>query len=376
MEREIFQLSDLYSKLSEEWSEEHWFRGQTQEYPGPLWPSQDRSCFSSVDCITITDDSRVRRTGHRFHLRTCFLDWTVFENEARYLEALKRSQIKLFIIQQIRNALGYALGEAFAQQVGLRSEGLDVTRDAKVALFFACFEWTGRGYTLKRKFDQPSVVYRWIVQQQNWSFEDLNRYDFYSCPNLVPVQDVLKCFSSHEPDVDSEGSIDDYRSAIRWGLEFDLDEIRGKRPYHLIRFRDADIANSRIERQHAGLLFPDVVPGTDFLRRHSVTSSQVAKEIGQGMFVEDLSQNATCEKFLLKADDIRKEEGILPRDPREIFPDHDFLFFVLRGWVKSLVQNPYGTLPVFFGEGVPSEVPWDELMQVLLSDDAESRYFV
>jgi len=290
---------------------------------------------------------------------------------------LKRNQIKLFLIDQIRNALGYAITEAFAQQSGLRSEGLDVTRDVKVAFFFACFEWTGRGYKLKCKFNQPSVIYRWAIQNEHWSFADLNRYDFYSCPNLIPVQDILAYFRSHDPDVDSRASLYNYKSAIRWNLfDFDLDQIRGNRPYHLIKFRDADVANSRVERQRAGLLLPDTVQGIEFLQRHSVNSSQVANEIGCGMFVEDLSQNMTCEKFYFHADDIDNEQWVSVIDPTELFPKNDFLFSVLRDWAKSFVQNKYGTLPIFFGENVPRNVKWDELIQLLLSDDAESRYFV
>ena len=133
-----------------------------------------------------------------------------------------------------------------------------------------------------------------------------------------------------------EDSIDSYREAINWNtFYFDLDEIRGKRPFHLINFPRSLVPNSRVIRQHAALLNPDGVRSEEFLRRHSVESPQVLQELQMGMFVEDLAKNSS-------------------------------------GWLRTLVQNPYGTVPLF--DGMP-DMDFGEFLRRLVNE-YETTLFV
>src|SRR4051812_30652810 len=134
-----------------------YYRGQSREFAGPLWPSQYRALFRSNDCLTFDQELTLRKSGSRFHLRLSSSDWTPFPDAAAYYASVAEAQVKLFVIRHLRNALGYPLGEACFQQAGWRSEGLDVTSDVKVAMFFALHEWTGSGYRRKPDAAPPSV---------------------------------------------------------------------------------------------------------------------------------------------------------------------------------------------------------------------------
>ncbi len=77
-------------------------------------------------------------------------------------------------------------------------------------------------------------------------------------------------------------------------------------------------------------------------------SPQVLQELQMGMFVENLAKHPTCERFYFNAEDAG-EEKVTDLAPDEVFPKDDLLPQLLRGWLRTLVQNPYGTVPVFSG---------------------------
>jgi hypothetical protein len=51
---------------------------------------------------------------------------------------------------------------------------------------------------------------------------DLNRYDFFSCPTLIPAHEVMAAFERGADQSAFDLSIDRYRNAIGWGVRFDL----------------------------------------------------------------------------------------------------------------------------------------------------------
>jgi hypothetical protein len=100
-------------------------------------------------------------------------------------------------------------------------------------------------------------------------------------------------------------------------------------------------------RQDASLLLPDVVSAEDFLNRHTVRSPEVLEELRHGLWVEDLAQGPTCERFYFNMDDTKKLSRRVGLAAQDVFPADDMLSLLLRGWMKAFIQNPYGTLPIF-----------------------------
>ncbi|HSE20763.1 MAG TPA: hypothetical protein VLB68_03870 [Pyrinomonadaceae bacterium] len=368
----IYNSKDLIKKLTSEHTEGHYYRGQTREFAGPLWPSSYRAMVRSEDCLTIEDDSRLRKSGNQFHFRMDALDWRLFESEEEYKKFVTEENFKLFIRSHTRNALGYPLSEAFFQQMGFRSEGLDVTDNVNIAFFFALYEYRQNSYQPRQTTEEPCIIYRWYFEPAEWTFDTVNQYDFNTCPPLIPVSKLMGLFDLCDTVEEYEESIDGYRKAINWNtFYFDLDEIRGKRPFHLINFPRSLVPNSRVIRQHAALLNPDGVRSEEFLRRHSVKSPQVLQELQMGMFVEDLAKHPTCERFYFNAEDAG-EEKVTDLAPDEVFPKDDLLPQLLRGWLRTLVQNPYGTVPVF--SGMP-DMDFGEFLRRLINE-YETTLFV
>ena len=166
----IYSSKDLIKKLTSENIEGHYYRGQTREFAGPLWPSSYRTMVRSEDCLTIEDDSRLRKSGNQFHFRIDAVDWRLFESEETYKKFVTEKNFKLFIRSHTRNALGYPLSEAFFQQMGFRSEGLDVTDNVNIAFFFALYEYRPNSYRPRQTTEDPCIIYRWYLNLMNGPF--------------------------------------------------------------------------------------------------------------------------------------------------------------------------------------------------------------
>lgn len=370
----IYKATELYKKLTSEQVQGHYFRGQIQEYPGPLWPSNYRLFFRSEDCLTIEDDSRLRKSGNRFHLRMNYIDWRRFNSQQEYNEFFLQFQLKDFVTAHTRNALGYPLSEAFFQQAGMRSEGLDVTDSVKIAFFFAIYEWEKEGYRMKQYGSEPCIIYRWYYDKIAWSFDMLNKYNYFNCPPLIPVKELLSLFGRCNTVEECEQSIEEYKAAINWDLMFfDLTEIQGRRPFELIKLPQDLVQNCRVAQQQASLLVPDIVDSADFLERHMVTSPQVAEELTHGVFVEDLAQNPTCERFYFDLESIEGLDWLEDLTPEIIFPKDDLLFQLLRGWMRSYIQNPFGMIPIF--TDMPPDIDLGKFINLMLND-YETKFFI
>jgi hypothetical protein len=176
--------------------------------------------FRTEDCLTIEDDSRLRGSGNRFHFRFNTWDWTLFKEEAesqiqrRYDEDAFRTFLRL----QTNNALGYPLAQCFFQQMGLGSEGVDVTDNIEIAFFFALHEFGPGGYRLRSDMGSPGIIYRWRFDTPAWTLHSTNQYDFHSCPPIIPVRDVIHLFETCNTLEEYESSVENYRNAIRWNM--------------------------------------------------------------------------------------------------------------------------------------------------------------
>jgi hypothetical protein len=302
----MLSANDLRQQLRREHHEEHLFRGQTQVFPGPLWPSDYNNFLCADDNLVLAPEIRLRGTGTHFRLRMTEPRQAFATEEAR-LRHVRQMQAKWFIMDHVRNALGYALSETFFQHAGLRSQVLDVTTDIDVAFFFATHGYrNGRYYRLPDD-GSPRQIYRWRFPRRTWSLHSLNQYDYNTSPPVIPVAEILRLFKPCDTAAEFERSLEDYRKAIGWGPTFDLDSVRERRPFEIIRM-PRELASSRAVSQGAAALAPDVVTPEAFFSRHTSTDPYWRAHIQNGLFVEDLAKNPTCERVEFDAGGVERQD--------------------------------------------------------------------
>ena len=357
--------ADLRERLEREQHEDHLFRGQTQLYPGPLWPSDYKNFLCADGSLVLAPEIRLRGTGTHFRLRMTQPRQTLATEEARKRH-VRQLQAKWFIMDHVRNALGYALAETFFQHAGLRSQVLDVTTDIDVAFFFATHAYANGRYTLLPDDGTPRQMYRWRFPRRTWSLAMLNHHDYNTCPPVIPVNDILLLFERCDTMAELERSLLDYRQAIGWGPTFDLDAVRGRRPFEIIRL-PSDLRSSRIICQSAAVLVPDVVTPEAFFSRHTSTDSYWRARIAEGLFVEDLALNPTCQRYEFNASGIERLDWFAELSPEVLFPPVDPLTAIIRGWAKSIIAPllAYGTMPIWLDSPITDP---EELIEVMHKD--------
>ncbi len=129
-------------------------------------------------------------------------------------EHKKAHAVKRIISQYGNNALGYPLTQAFFQQAGYSSEGLDVSYDLCIALFFALYEFKNGKY-VKKEFGESkpySVLYRWKLPENRISLQD----NYYSKAHFIPTYDIFRNFSVCDSVEESRASLKRYLKAIHW----------------------------------------------------------------------------------------------------------------------------------------------------------------
>jgi hypothetical protein len=201
---------------------------------------------------------------------------------------------------------------------------------------------------------------------------ELNRYDFFSCPTLIPAHEVMAAFERGADQSAFDQSIDRYRNAIGWGVRFDLDAIKGKRPFDLLRM-PPDFDGSRVARQRSALLLPDFVTAEQFLRYRRVSVPAIEQEIRSGIFLEDLAQREGCETFLFEARGLERLHWFDEAVPSVLFPPDQIAGNLVRGWMRRLVEDARGATPVF--PTMPEGIDPARLVD-LISRDFETEYFL
>src|SRR5262249_4452394 len=113
---------------------------------------------------------------------------TYAENWNRRIDNFHRRRLRNELLVRL---FGYALGTTFAQQFGLSSEGLDATKSLAVACFFASHD----SVDFQRVPDSGvGVVYRFPSAQNDVAMQPLSKFNFYSLPSIVDVEDVFYRF--------------------------------------------------------------------------------------------------------------------------------------------------------------------------------------
>jgi hypothetical protein len=129
----------------------------------------------------------------------------------------------------------------------------------------------------------------------------------------------------------------------------------------------------RAVSQGAAALAPDVVTPEDFFSRHTSTDPYWRAHIQNGLFVEDLAKNPTCERFEFDAGGVERQDWFGRLSAEVLFPAADPLTAVIRGWAKSLIAPllAYGTIPIW--TGAPIEDP-KKLMEIMAKDFDEALF--
>src|SRR5258708_6202948 len=123
-------LGPLLERLRSEDDGSYAYRGQVRQYSLALVPSTYRPFIHTAD--RFAPAVATLRSVPQARFVEYDLPVTGVPDAESRLEFQKR-----LLGDTVRNALGFVLKEVFCQQAGLNSEGLDVTTDLDVALFFA-----------------------------------------------------------------------------------------------------------------------------------------------------------------------------------------------------------------------------------------------
>lgn len=332
----IYSLSELDEILKSEHSSRCFYRGQVKEYNWPLWPSMYRGCSRS-DIFQIKNIPSQYRRGEYFAFRSVYL----YEDRAKSEEFMRQRELKKLMMSYVRNALGFCLSEALFQQAGWSSQGLDVSSDYKIALFFATHNFIDGKYYIDNNRENIHILYKWDIPMQEWSLECLNHHDYYSLPVVFPTNDIMELFEDCETIEEHLQSIAQYRKEIGWNpLDFNLDVIRTSRPYKIIKFPKVWKSESRIAMQKAALLFPDFID-IEVISPYITDTAMLNLMKGGGQMLEDLSRSKGCRHYLFKA--TASEINTFVRDIPNIYPSTDISHVMLKGWMQSFFKNEYGT---------------------------------
>lgn len=291
-EPKTYKIAELYNMLRrDEINTKYVYRGETKSHPYPLRPSAFRCCDYSKFPMC-GSFSGIRNWGNCYYLEHGNLKQTD--------KKWKSHAVKRIMSMYLNNALGYPLSQALLQQAGYSSEGLDVTYNIKIALFFALNyynETDGKYYRKESK--EPSVIYRWKVPGEAFTLHD----NYYCKAHFIPTLNIFQQFNMCESKRESVESLERYLAEIHWGsLDFDLPTHR---PYELLKIPKESMKHGRIAVQEAALLIPDVIPGRQMQLRHEEWGYPIGKKSDLDTnLVHDLADPSICDTFFIDCSDV------------------------------------------------------------------------
>jgi hypothetical protein len=306
---------------------------------------EDRERVRAIFRQSLQDIFAVRSQIDALSLDREFLSWDAALSEALskeeygvyikfkdqwrpYLDSSHRRALRQ---QGFIRPLGYLLGTTLAQQYGLSSEGLDVTKDPAIAAFFA----THRSEEAYSRCESSGIgiIYRFPFYESAVRVRPLSDFNYYSMPTTVDLADVLNRFERERLEI---GSL---RTAIRcyYGATY----REGLRDRDLFMLPLGAVQRSRIARQKAIIVFPDELrkdvdgepPGIDGIIQPEFR------------FIEDVGQRDGVERFyfhhsgdFIEINEINRET-LWPRDDpllelivtivTAFYPLHSFGFDVI-----------------------------------------------
>lgn len=305
----LISLAELYKILCENAEKgDYVYRGQTRAYACPLRPSAYRPSRYSRFAMLGEPSCQQKNWGREFYLEHNNFDH--MGQEKRTGHAIKR-----IMSVHINNALGYPLTQALFQQAGYSSEGLDVSYDIRIALFFALYEYKNGKY-LKKESKEPSIIYRWKLPTEKVTLES----NYYSKAHFIPTLDIFNSFDVCESIEESVSSLNRYLNEINWGkIDFTISK---RRPFELIKIPRRALTHSRIAAQKAALLLPDFISGYLEQTTHEQWGYNVSKKTDlEWKLVQDLSDPSVCDSFLIDCSSLNDSDFKNLPKPEDIYDD-------------------------------------------------------
>lgn len=326
----MISLSALLDRLRSEHGVQYVYRGQAREWPGALVPSLYRPLTRSSSPFSYDGTDRLYASG------TAFVEEEPVHISWGRLQPHEADQLRRHVLaaHELRHGLGYVLAQIFAQQAGLWSEGLDVTSSIDVAAFFATHDCVGGRYV--RVETGTGVIYRFTVQPRAMDIEALRRLDFYTCPTFLASEDIISLFAECDSLEDAIGWLTDYRSESMLRISKDRETARLNRPLEYIRFPRGSVPCSRIARQRAGLLMPDMVL-SEFWSTTDVPAPRHKVAPRTQPWIEDLSQRTGTTKHYFSHLSEYEPGARLCRE--EVLPASDIICDLLRAWLSRAIGS-------------------------------------
>lgn len=318
-----YKVTELYEMLrSDEKKGKYIYRGETKRHDSPLRPSAFRSCSYSKFPM-FGNSSGMRGWGNYFYLE--------HDNLTRSDKKWKSHAVKRIMSMYLNDALGYPLTQALLQQAGYASEGLDVTYNIKIALFFALYKYSeDDGKYYRKGSEEPSIIYRWKVPKETFTLHD----NYYCKAHFIPTFDLFQQFNVCDSKSECIASMDRYLKEIGWGsINFNLP---ARRPYELIKIPRDSLRHSRIAIQEGALLIPDLIPGKQMQLRHEEWGYRVEnKSALETNLVHDLSDPSICDMFQIDCSSIQDSDLKMLAD----LPSPDQIYHAKKEDITHVLTN-------------------------------------
>lgn len=317
-------FKSVLQRLRDEHGPGFLYRGQTSFWDGPLVPSLYRAQLDENAINNFDRAKRLRGVGSRFH-------------QVKLSPPSSDLAQRIEVITYLNHIFGYPMGQILAQQYGVHSEGLDVTSSVEVAAVFSKYSLSKNAYL--DGSSTPGVIYRFTAAIDPPSLDDLSTLDFYNCAATILAVDTLgeipQCNTLNE----AVQSWFDYKVALGCAK---LDNPSAKRPLTVLRIPKEALASSRVGRQHAGLLLPDILLSRFYSRLKKHPPAATVQDTDTNA-VEDIGSRAGVEifKFVHSKSDRRH----LAVKPSFLFPEKDILNVLLTSFLRqdAIGQFIFGT---------------------------------
>ena len=367
-------LKQLLSDLSNQDNGGFVYRGQTGEYKLPLVPSLFRPMVTDAVRFQNRSAPVVRRVADAYFVPTL----QPSEVQARLREEQLAEYSKRFSVQDaLIKLFGYPLAQILAQQAGLGSEGLDVTRNLKVAGFFATHQYDVAHDEYRLATEGIGVIYRWPIKPTSLCLQDLKVLDYYSCPPYLPSEQILATFGESENYPDAMISL--LRFLMRkTGARLEPPGVAEAHPFTELRLPSYALSTSRIYRQSAGLLIPDQILSQDWTSE-MLRNRASDQAVGNGrMCVEDLAISRGVEVWRF-AHHSRNADCVSVKADA-VFPRHDISCLMVRDclnflrWAErygfvggvTLLGNDPSNLRFIWDDFLMEGIPEDRMVERLI----------
>lgn len=288
MQQPFENATALLDFLQADQPERYVFRGQTRSYAGPILPSGTRDRFTPFDSLsehsrwcgittfrsvlkkeilarqqaTLTPDLAVHEVEDgkttwdlpEAHYQKGFGDFFNQPHRQRMREL--GSTLREGAVPGIYLLFGHSIGSLLCQQYGFTSTALDATTDPSVALFFATHQ--APFYMPVADSSDLGIVYRWPKESAMIAQDLLLPLEG---PNFQSMVTSFGNFIKDSPDLNvAKDTLLQFTSGMTYSERRQMMiGIKGEdRSLDALRFPPGTFDRSRMGRQRAALLWPDV----------------------------------------------------------------------------------------------------------------------